>query len=877
MNEHTNIQLLQPEILNFALESSLNAVAFADLQGNLTYINDAFLRMWGYTAKSEVLSRSVLEFWQEPDMALEVVEALQKDGIWQGSLVAKKNDQTFFDAQLAAHIVKNKEANPIGLMASFQDVTDRKKNEIRLQESKRMFQAIAMTAQDAIVLMDQKGLIQFWNPAAEKIFGYSYQEVMGKDLHGILMPQHYRSQFEPAFAHFQETGNGARLNKVTKLKARLRNGDELSVELSLSSFPMQGETWVAGIVRDVSQQIQYEKDLIRAKEEAIAASKAKSDFLANMSHEIRTPLNGVIGFLDLLMETKMEQTQRLYLDTAKSSAYALLDIISDILDFSKIEAGKLELNIESTDLVAMIEQTADIVKHRAHQKGLEFLLNMDARLPRYVQADSVRLRQVLVNLLSNAVKFTDQGEIELQVVFDEKDKSIVFAVRDSGIGIKEEDKKMIFDSFSQVESSSVRRFGGTGLGLTISNSLLEKMESHLRLDSQYGQGSTFSFQVFLPIEKDQTIVTNHNIEMAKALIVDDNENNRIIVQEMLRLKNISSDQAASGEDAIAMYQKYADYDVVIVDYHMPYMDGLEVIQKIRDFNKSRNAIFIEKQNEKQNEKPDKTQKETGDGNSTDIDDQIRSTIGGKQPILFLHSSSDDSMILEECRRLNVQCVMIKPVKMQELFQNLASLSNQIVKEKQDAQTDGHGTDQNDSEMLDESGQPKSKANQSNALSKEKFKILIAEDNNVNMTLASLIVSKVLPEAIIYKAYDGAEALQCYRDEKPDLIFMDIQMPKMNGYEVTKSIRQLEIIKKQSPKKSKKDGKKVDNRTQKQLKKNSSPQKSAKKVPIIALTAGTIKGDRERCFSVGMDDYVSKPFALRTIYEKIEKYLPQISH
>ena len=544
--------------------------------------------------------------------------------------------------------------------------------------------------------------------------------------------------------------------------------------------------FVQGLV-NVSKRQVTENALKSAVLQAQAASTAKSEFLANMSHEIRTPLNGVIGFTDLLKNTQLSEVQQQYVNNANVSGHILLNIINDILDFSKIEAGMLELEVIKTDMIELLENSVDIVKYAASQKQLEILLDIDQTMPRFAMVDPIRLTQILANLLGNAVKFTEKGEVKLKVVFQELNAGqgkLSFSVHDTGIGISEVQKKRLFKVFSQADTSITRKFGGTGLGLVISDMIAVKMGSKINIDSTPRVGTTFYFDITTTLEDGEMLDIMQITQIKRCLIIDDNANNRLILEGMLCQWQIKCESCENGLEAIKQLKTSLPFDVIICDYNMPYIDGLETIRMIREKLKL----------------------------STE-----------KQPIILLHSSSEDAEMHKKCDELGVRFRLSKPVKSNDLFKYLCKLhlnETETVQQKEPEQVTALG-----------------RTNHSN----NEIKILVAEDIPMNMILIKAILGKLVRGAKIFEATNGLQAVELYKTIAPDLIFMDVQMPELDGHEATRKIRAIEAI-------------------------------TGKHIPIIAQTAGALKEEKDKCFATGMDDYLTKPIDTEKTQAVLEKHL-----
>jgi len=672
------------------------------------------------------------------------------------------------------------------ILLAIEDITERKRAEEELRKAKDFAEMIVATVREPLVVLDPSLRVRSANDSFYQTFRVTPAETQGFFLYdlgnGQLNIPRLRELLEnilprsSSFNDFEVEHDFDRLGRRTML---------------LNARRLDHAQLILLAIEDITERKRAEEELRKAKEAAEVASRAKSEFLAHMSHEIRTPMNGVLGMIDLTLDTELAPEQREYLTIMKMSADALLAVINDILDFSKIEAGKLQFDAIAFNLRDNLGDTLKGLAPRAQQKGLELACDIPPGAPRTLVGDPQRLRQIVVNLVGNAIKFTEQGEVVVRVEPESQAEGQVclhFAVTDTGIGISPEQQGLIFEPFAQEDGSTTRKYGGTGLGLTISSHLVAIMGGRIWVESEVGKGSTFHFTARFGLREESAVpppaAWPANLLDLPVLVVDDHATTRRILQELLvnwRMRPVVVD---SGRLALAALERAVaagtPFPLVVLDAHMPEMDGFALAEQIR-------------------RRPE----------------LARTTV-----VMLTSAGRPGDVGL--CQGLGISAYLIKPVKQSELLDAiLTALSS----------------------TLSRAEPPVTAIHPSPGVNRRPLHVLLAEDNSVNQMVAVHLLEK--QGHTVVAANNGREALAALERQAFDLVLTDVQMPEMDGFEATGLIRQQE-------------------------------QGTGRHVPILAMTAYAMKGDRERCLAAGMDGYVSKPINPRELWEAMENLVPMIA-
>jgi two-component system sensor histidine kinase/response regulator len=761
-------------------ESSTDAIMMTDENGFLNG-NQAALDLYGFSSKDDFIKMhpSELSPPTQPDGKISLTASMEhiKTALTQGSdffeWVHKKKNGTFFPAEV--QLSRLELSGGKVLQALVRDITERKRAE-------ELFRSLAANSPVGVYI-SQKGKLVYTNQQFQQDTGYREDELLGMEALSMVLPEDREAVRNNALQMLK----GTRLVPY-EFRTTNKNGEMKWTLEAVASIQHQGKPATIGSYQDITERKKIEEELKKAKEAAEVANIAKSNFLARMSHEIRTPMNSIMGFIDMLLDTRLTDEQIDFAKTAKRSAQALLSLIDEILDFSKIEAGKMELELIDFDLELLAYDVCEIIQPRIGDKPVEILCRIGGQVPAKVKGDPGRFRQALINLMGNAAKFTKAGQIELFFDIEEgKDDRLKFHgfVRDTGVGIPKGKVELIFDPFQQADGSTTRKFGGTGLGLSITKQLINLMGGEIWVESEPNKGSSFHFTIWLKKSEDKLGIRPKpvSLEGKKALLVDDTLLNLEILTHFLTSIGMRVIALTKAQEVVPTLQKAfatkEPCDIGIIDIQMPEMSGYDVANEVRKLGPPVSAT----------------------------------------PLLAFSSSILQGA--KRCFEAGFDGFLPKPLNRFKLLEMMERLVGEKEYQAPEHKRKKIVTQYTLREEI-----------------KQSVRILLAEDNPVNQKLAAIMLTKA--GYMVKVVNNGREAVEHYAasPDEFDLIFMDIQMPEMDGMEATKAIRE----------------------------------KGFDRIPIIAMTAQAMVGDREKCLEGGMNDYLSKPIKREIVFEMVTNWV-----
>lgn len=772
--------------LQLIIDSSPNLIFAKDWYGRYTLANNAVAKIFD-TTKEGLIGRTDYETTaklEEVEAFLtddrEVMEQGKEKIILEEALTDYKGATRWFQT-VKVPLIQSAHIEERQVLGIATDITTRKIIEHKLEQQEKLYRGLVESQRDLIIRVDTDNKFTFVNNVYCQVFDKKKEDLIGKSFSPLIHEEDLESTLK-AMKDLEKPP----YRIYTEQRVKTVDGWRWFAWEDYAIRDSQGNTIeIQGVGRDITE-------LIEAKIKAEEANRAKSQFLATMSHEIRTPLNGIIGMCYLALAKNQDKEIQKYLKKVQDSSKSLLTIINDMLDFSKIEVGNLKVENNTFHVREIIKELEDFFSSRLERKKIKLITDVSEEIPAYISGDAFRLRQVLLNLMDNAVKFTDQGKIKLQVNSlgqDGNNIKLQFIISDTGIGIPSEKQNILFQPFTQADGSTTRKYGGTGLGLSITKRLVELMGGEIWLESKVGVGSTFYINMTFELKIDANAIESLSINNGlKVLIVDDNHIDREIISGFLEHLNFEYTTVHSGEEAIEVVnnllaENNEAYDLILLDYQMPGMNGIETAQRIKQIKELK-----------------------------------------KIPVIIMVTAYDSQETKSKAEDLGFSGFLVKPVNQSTIFDSIIKVFGK------------------DKELFT-----------LNPLKKEQIRIkqfdnrvysvLLVEDNITNQEIAREILERANLEVTI--AENGAQAIELINKKNYHVILMDVQMPVMDGYQATINIRK-------------------------------HPDEHKSKIPIIAMTAHAMKGDRERCLEVGMDDYISKPFEPEELVNKVAAWTVGVS-